>query len=147
MTVLKPVLNGIYQSSEAASIASLADALFAEYGLLGYSLVPEDICTALINDMRFYAGWEATEQQDLGKTIKLDENYPVALHEWAVLEPVIRAHCDFIHAQRMESAGSQGMERFGLSASEASQSYQNAKLEMKKEAFVEQPFTFDFDVK
>ena len=60
------------------------------------------------------------------------------------MEPVIRAHCDFIQSQRVEGTGSLGGERFGLSVSEAKQAYADAKLEMKKEAFVESPFTLDF---
>ncbi|MCO8088254.1 hypothetical protein [Acinetobacter indicus] len=141
---LAATVNGAYQISEAVPIASLADALLGEYGLMGYSITTEDIILALIQDMSFYAGWEETQEQRQGNTVLIDQNYKIAVHEWAVLDPVIRSHCDLIQAQRSEAAASLGMERFGLSVSEAMQNYNNAKLEMKKEAFVEPPFTLDF---
>lgn len=144
MTVLNPYQDGAYQNSEAGSIASLSDRLFDEYGLIGYSLTPDDILTAIVSDMTFYAGWEATSQQAKGVAVTINAQYVITIDEWAVLEPVVRAHCDFIQAQRVEGTGSLGGERFGLSVSEANQNYINAKEVMKKEAFIEPPFTFGF---
>lgn len=144
MTVLNPTTQCGYQNSEVEELSVMAEHLFNEYGLLGYSLTVEDIEIALINDVRFYAGWEETYQQEKGESSVIDRSYKLAVNEWAVLEPVIRAHCDFIQAQRVEGTGSLGGERFGLTVSEASQNYSNAKDVMKKEAFVEGPFTITF---
>ena len=144
MTELNPYQDGVYQNSEAGSIASLSDRLFDEYGLMGYSLTPDDILTAIVSDMTFYAGWEATSQQTKGVAVTINAQYVITFDEWAVIEPVVRAHCDFIQAQRVEGTGSLGGERFGLSVGEASQNYINAKEVMKKEAFIEPPFTFGF---
>ncbi|ENV14754.1 hypothetical protein F965_00100 [Acinetobacter schindleri NIPH 900] len=135
---------GQHKDGVAGSIATLSTALADEYALFGYSITAEDVEIALRLDYAFYAGWATTAAQDSGQTLELKSNYPVSLGEWAVIDPVIRAHCELIQAQRMEATGSLGGERFGLSVSEASQNYMNAKLEMKKEAFVEPPFTLDF---
>ena len=142
---LKPVdAKGLHQEGEAGTIASLAQALYLEYVLMGYSTTTEDISTAIMLDFAFYAGWATTTTQEQGLETEIDENHSISFTEWAILEPVIRAHCDFIQSQRVEGTGSLGGERFGLSVSEAKQAYADAKLEMKKEAFVEAPFTLDF---
>lgn len=144
MTKLNPTIEGLFKESEAETIATLSNIMFEEYGLLGYSLDAEDVCTALINDFRFYAGWEETHQQRSGALSTINPEYVLSLGEWAIIEPVLRAHCDFIQAQRVESTASLGGERFGLTASEASQNYKEAKEQMKREAFIEEPFTFGF---
>ncbi|MDR6630385.1 hypothetical protein J2X86_002440 [Acinetobacter lwoffii] len=142
---LSPVdQHGQYQDSEAGTIASLSDQLFNEYGLSGYSLTPSDIETALIADFKVYAGWVTTATQARGQGTTLDGTQSVELGEWAILETVIRAHCELIQAQRMEATASLGGERFGLSVSEASQKYSDAKLEAEKKAFIEEPFFIDF---
>ena len=142
---LNPVdAKGQHQEGEAGTIASLAEALYLEYALMGYSTTAEDISTAIMLDFAFYAGWATTTTQELGIETEIDENHSISFTEWAILEPVIRAHCDLIQSQRVEGTGSLGGERFGLSVSEAKQAYADAKLEMKKDAFVEAPFTLDF---
>lgn len=142
---LRPVdENGQYQDSEAGTIASLSDDLFNEYGLSGYSITPDDILTALIADFKLYAGWATTSTQAKGLTTELNGTQVVSIAEWAILDPLIRAHCELIQANRMEATGSLGGERFGLSVSEASQQYTQAKLEAEKNAFVEEPFFLSF---
>lgn len=135
---------GQHQDSEAGTIASLSNQLFNEYGLSGYSLTPSDIETALIADFKVYAGWATTATQARGMVTEIDGTQSIELGEWVVIEPVIRAHCELIQAQRMEATASLGGERFGLSVSEAAQKYSDAKLEAEKKAFIEEPFYFDF---
>jgi len=143
--LLQPVNEqGESQESEAGSIASLSDALFTEYGLSGYSLTPEDVETALIADFKVYAAWGTTTAQLKGTPSQLNRDYVISLSEWGLIEPVIRAHCELIQAQRVEGTGSLGGERFGLSVSEATANYKEAKEDLKKNAFVEAPFTFIF---
>lgn len=142
---LRPIdENGQYQGSEAGTIAELSDALFNEYGLSGYSITPDDILTALIADFKLYAGWATTYTQAKGLTTVIDGTQVVEIGEWAILDPLIRAHCELIQANRMEATGSLGGERFGLTVSEASQQYTQAKLEAEKNAFVEEPFFLSF---
>ncbi len=136
--------NGHYQNSEAGTIASLSDTLFNEYILSGYSLTPEDIEPALIADFKLYAGWTSTFTQDKGLVTTLDRTQIISISEWAIIEPVIRAHCDLIQANRVEAMDSLGGERFGLSVSEATMGFTEAKREMESKTFVEEPFFISF---
>lgn len=129
--------NGQYQNSEAGNIASLSNTLFLEYALSGYSLTPDVVEAALIADFKLYAGWASTDTQDRGLTTVVDGTQVLTFAEWGIVEPVIRAHCELIQANRMEGTGSLGGERFGLSVSEASPMYVEAKERMKSESFVE----------
>lgn len=132
--------DGEYQASSAGTVAFLADTLFDEFAIMGYAIQPSDIATALINDLRFYAAWESTEQQKKARPELLGSQYLVSLHEWGIIEPVIRAHCEYMQAQLMEASASLGTERFGLSVAEAKPAYDLAKEEMKKNAFVQESF-------
>lgn len=140
---LQPIdQNGQYQDSEAGTIALLSDGLFNELALSGYSVTPDEIETALIADFKFYAGWTSTYTQKMGLATALDRTQRIALSEWAILDPVIRAHCDMIQASRMEATGSLGPERFGLTVSEATIAYTEAKREAESKTFMEEPFFF-----
>ena len=142
---LRPIdENGQFEDSEAGTIASLSDLLFNEYGLTGYSLVPDDIETALIADFKLYAGWKSTYTQNKGMVTTLNKTQIVSVMEWMILEPVIRGHCELIQANRMEATGSLGGERFGLTVSEANQQYTDAKREMEGKTFVEEPIFISF---
>ena len=68
----------------------------------------------------------------------------ISISEWAIIEPVIRAHCDLIQANRVEAMDSLGGERFGLSVSEATMGFTEAKREMESKTFVEEPFFISF---
>lgn len=143
---LKPIdSKGNHQDSNAGTIAELSENLFLEYGLVGYSVTPEDIVIALSNDFAFYAGWAKTYTQQQGLATKIDSTQIISINDWAILMPVIRAHCEVIQAKRMEGSGSLGLERFGLSVPEAEQAYKDAIQEMQKNAFVEKPFCLDLD--
>lgn len=141
MTQLLPNEDGKYKVSTGGKIAVLASALYDEYGTIGYSVTIEDISIAIQNDFRFYAGWQQTHSQYLGEESLIDENTELSIDEWAVLEPVVRAHCDWMQANRVEGTQSLGGDHFGLSVSEASSNYALAKKDMQKEAFCEPPFT------
>lgn len=136
--------NGQYQNSEAGTIASLSDMLFNEYVLSGYSLTPDDIKPALIADFKVYAGWCSTYTQNKGLTTVLDDTQILSVSEWSIIEPVIRAHCELIQANRMEATASLGGEHFGLSVSEATTNYIEEKKDMESKTFVEEPFFISF---
>ena len=142
MTLLKKLEddNGCFQVSEAGTIASLALMLEKEYAIKGYSIDQVEIEVALIADFLFYSGWESTEQQKKGIEANLDRDYIVHVHEWAIIDDLVRAHCELLQATRMEAVASIGAERHGLSVSEADQAYKTAKEEMKGLAFVEESF-------
>jgi hypothetical protein len=133
-----------FQISEAGAIHALAELLSSHYMAIGYSLAKEDIIEVLKTDFLFYAGWAITKSQ-LQTSFLIDQNSVISVGEWGILEAVVRAHINFIQAQRMEASGAMGGDRFGLTSSEAEQAYSLAKETMKKEAFVETPFTIDYD--
>jgi hypothetical protein len=70
--------------------------------------------------------------QSKGTATQLNKDYVLSLSEWGLIEPVIRAHCELIQAQRVEGTGSLGGERFGLSVSEATANYKEAKEDLKE---------------
>ncbi|OTG87878.1 hypothetical protein [Acinetobacter sp. ANC 3813] len=143
---LKPFDDqGQHQDSEAGTIATLSEKLAIELGLCGYSLTSEDIEIALAADFLFYAGWNSTYTQRNRLNSPMDETQLISVNEWVVIEPVIRAHCELMQAQRMEGTGSLGVERFGMSVSEAQPAYAAAKMDLPKISFVEPPFILDLD--
>ena len=144
MTELSPTIDGLFIDSDAASIADLSEGLFTELALIGYSLDHEEVKQALISDYRFLAGWEETDRQYKGQAATINDAHVITLAEWALIDPVIRAHCDWIQANRVEGTASLGGERFGLSVSEALTIYRDAKDNLKRESFVEPPFTIQF---
>lgn len=142
-------LNGVDEKGQhvdgvAGTIASLSETLYMEYGLVGFSTTDEDIKIALISDYLYYAGWATTTDQDKGQSVDVNGTTSISVNDWVVIEPLIRAHIELLQAQRMESSASLGAERHGLSVSEARMTYTEAKETMKREAFVEPPFTLDF---
>lgn len=141
---LSPIENGQIEESEAGTIASLSDRLFNGYDLMGYSLTPDEVQMALIEDFLLYAGWKTTYTQNKGMQSPMNENQILSVTEWMIIEPVIRAHCELIQASRMEAAGSLGTERYGLSVSEAAPAYSDAKREMEGKTFFESPVFISF---
>ncbi|AWL27150.1 hypothetical protein DJ533_00250 (plasmid) [Acinetobacter defluvii] len=143
MTLLLHVGDTL-QISEAGAISALAADLLDEYQTMGYSLTQEDLETILINDYKFYAGWAYTQEQRKSNH-SIDKNTVISIGEWGIISQMIRHHCDYMHAQRMEGSASLGGERFGIDSISARQSYEAAQLDVKKDAFVEEVFTIDFD--
>ena len=143
MTVLNGRTEHGIKVSDAGTIASLSAVLFENFRRAGYSLIPSDIESAVIADFQVYAGWADTEMQLQGITAVIDRNYVLSVAEWTILEPVCRAHCEYIQAQRVEALGSVGGERFGLTVSEAKPLFLEAREIMKGEAFFEEPFMIE----
>lgn len=143
MTLLLHVGDTL-QISKAGAIQALATELLDEYQTMGYSLTQEDLETILINDYKFYAGWAYTQEQRLVDQ-PINKDTVISIGEWGIISQMIRHHCDYMHAQRMEGSGSLGGERFGIDAITARQNYEAAQIDVKKDAFVEEVFTVDFD--
>ncbi|MBU3845855.1 MAG: hypothetical protein H9855_02550 [Candidatus Acinetobacter avistercoris] len=141
--IMKPTDDqGEHQDGVLGTIATLSQLLANEYAISGYSLTEVDIEIALCTDFILYSGWATSYVQEQKLETTADATQIISFNDWSVLETLVRAHCELIQAQRVEGTGSLGGERFGLSVSEASQNYINAKAEMKKEAYIEPPFTF-----
>lgn len=143
MTLLLHVGDKL-QISKAGAIHVLATELLDEYQTMGYSLTQEDLETILMNDYKFYAGWAYTQEQRKADQ-PIDKNTVISIGEWGIISQMISHHCDYMHAQRMEGSASLGGERFGIDSISARQSYEAAQLDVKKDAFVEEVFTVDFD--
>lgn len=128
--------------SPLGTIATLSQLIANEYELSGFSLTDDDLNTILTVDFALYAGWSTPYSTLNGIGTPLDATQIISFGDWAVLENVVKAHCELVQAQRVEGTGSLGTERFGISVSEATTNYNMAKEAMKKEAFVEPPFSF-----
>ena len=130
--------------SDAGSVQELASLMAEYYQFKGYSITQEDLEEIIVLDFLYYAAFAITAGQSKSDQI-IDKNAVISVSEWGVLDPVIRAHCDYLQAQRVEASGSIGMQHFGLTSSEANQIYLNAKEEMKKNAFIEEPFLVEYE--
>ncbi|OPH33610.1 hypothetical protein [Moraxella atlantae] len=137
-----------FPRAEAGSLRDVASWLYDELLTSGYSLLPEDVEQIALDSVRLYASWarlDAEYQKDVAlplfMSLTLDTN--LLADEWAIVYPVIRAHCDLLQARRMEGSQALGVQAFGLSSSEANQIYQIALEQMKKEAFCHAPFSVE----
>jgi len=141
---LQPVVDGEYPSLTAGTIEKLAQILFEELQMSGYSILIDDVQAAIVCQTRYYAGWAALEvQYSATAAMNLDISLPIAAYEWSFIEPVVRAHCALLQAQRVEGSSSLGGERFGLTESEARTLYNEAREKLPKDAFVAAPFSID----
>ena len=129
------------KDSPLGNILTVSALVAHEFSMAGYSLTDLDVQSALIADFAIYAGWNTPYSKENNLPTPVDETQIISFNDWAVLEPLVRAHCELLQSQRVEGTGSLGNERFGLSVSEATQNYNLAKENMKKEAYVEPPFT------
>ena len=144
MIVIQPITE-LIKVSKAGSIQELATFLDDHYISHGYSINKEDILDVLKANFLFYTAWASTQEQKKGTETTIDDNTVISVAEWGIIEPVIRAHLDWIQAQRMESTASLGVQSFGLSVPEAKSIFDTSKETMKKEAFIAEPFTIDYD--
>lgn len=135
--------GSIYAKVEAGTIESLAGQLYQELALKGYSLLLDDVELVFIESIKIYASHATLEcQRTASIPITVDKHLVLHGSEFAIIEPLVRAHCDVIQADLVEGSGSLGAERFGLSKSEAEQAYKEEKEKLPKAAFVEAPFSF-----
>lgn len=137
------VNSGLYPKVEAGTIHELAQTYHNELTLKGYSLLLEDVELVFMESVKFYAS-HATLQAQLTATsaITIDGGFILDGSEFAIIEQLVRAHCDVIQADLMEGSGSLGADHFGLSKSEAEQNYKQERGLLPKNAFVQAPFSF-----
>lgn len=135
--------NGIYQVAIAGTVKSISDELYMELSNSGYSLLDTDVLAIMINEVQYYASWAVLEVQRLsaGGVTLIGDSTNIHAYEWAILNPVVRAHCDLIQARLMESSRSLGGDGFGLTVSEANQTYLESRTRMQFEASYEPPFS------
>ncbi|WP_352309093.1 hypothetical protein [Psychrobacter sp. W2-37-MNA-CIBAN-0211] len=122
--------------------------LYSELLTTGYSLLESDVIKVLTINIKKYAAWAdafndapATDDECVRPKLVIDDTTVIGVDDWAIIEPLVRAHCDLVQARRMEGAQNLGVQGAGLSSSEARQIYADAETAMKKEAFQFQPFS------
>jgi hypothetical protein len=132
-----------YLGITAGSIQDIATQLYEELSSNGYSLLPQDVINTAVLEAQYYAAWQMLQaQKNATSPIPLDQNIVLEAAEWAILDPVIRAHCDLQQARLMEGSRSLGAEGFGLDVNIANQIYIEARKAMQDEAFFEPPFSY-----
>ncbi len=113
----------------AGTISELAALYHQKLTLKGYSLLPEDVETAFIEEVKRYAGWQSlTCQKSSAVPIAVDEHLILEAFEWVIIEPCVKANCDLIQAALVEASRSMGGDGFGMSVSEAEQECKSSLL-------------------
>ena len=134
-----------YPKLVLASIADIALQLHEELNGSGYSLLLADVEKVILAETQIYAAWALLECQKQQQSSLLDHDTTLHAYEWAIIEPVARAHCDLLQARLVEGSRSLGGDGFGLQVSEAQQNYLQAKEMLAKSAFVAPPYSLDTD--
>lgn len=140
-----------YPYAVVGTLRQFCQDLYEELLTSGYSLLLDDIELLALTDVKLLAGWTRLDAQYvddasvLPMTISLTLDISLLADEWAIVLPVIRAHCDLLQARRMEGSQALGVQPFGIGSSEALQTYNTAIEQMKKEAFNHTPFSIDWD--
>ena len=141
--ILNPYNGTHYPDAEAGTIESLALHLQLELSNSGYSLLDEDVLGFYLIETQYYAAWAMLEcQKKATNSIMLDKDVTLMAYEWAIIDPVIRAHCDMVQAHLIEACSSLGWPGFNLTVNEATQIYKDEREKLQKAAFCEKPFSF-----
>lgn len=127
-------------SSIDAIVQKLQDSLSAQ----GYALLESDIQSVVFDEVHYYASRCAVLEYQRTATQAFELNGDVTLtgDEWAIIEPCVRAHCDLKQARLMEGSASLNGSTFSIGVSEAINLYNDKRLAMFQDAFIEPPFSF-----
>lgn len=137
--------RAIYVHIDGGTVADGALQLFDELSATGYSLLYDDVLRAAVIDVQYYAAWAVLDSQRQATALnRIGEDTRLAAYEWAIIDPVLRAHCDLLQARLVEGSRSLGGDGFGLAVSEANQIYNEARKLMQQEAFCEPPFSLNY---
>lgn len=130
----------IYYTPSLTSIADLALGLHKELQFNGDSVLLEDVEQSIIDHARLYAGWKTLYYQH--KTpISLNRDFMLEVGEWAILNPVVRSHLEFVQAKRVEGSRAINGEMFGKDVNSAYQDYKNELDTMPQKAYVQDVFS------
>jgi hypothetical protein len=143
MASLEPQTTIDYPRLALGTVESLAQTLHQELYGGGYSLLESDVLSAFLCEVQFYSAWAAfaVQKAEAATVTLLNKDLVLDSYEWAIIEPVVRAHCDLLQARLVEGSRSLGGDGFGLQVSEAQQNYLQARELLPKTAFVAQPYT------
>lgn len=133
-----------YPRLTVGTLADLSVRLHTELLQAGYSLLLDDVQDTLRDAATLYAGWASFEvQRYANSAIQLDLTLEIDAYEWAMIEPVCRAHCTLMQARRMEGSQALNGQTFGIGVSEAESAYTAAREALPKMAFIAEPYTID----
>lgn len=142
MSLLKPFANNQYQPSMAGTVADLATVLLEEFEFSGESISIEDAEKSIIDHVVLYSGWQPLYVQTKStQPVLVDRSLELELGEWSIIEPVVRAHLEMIHAKRSDGSGAISGERIGKDPITAQNDYMTVKNEMGKNAFCDEVFS------
>jgi len=132
------------------TINDAAQALYDELVTSNSSVTFEEVIKVFIDNTKKYAAWSGELQHCpmadascKSPLLVITANTVLGVDDWAILEPVIRAHCDLVQARRMEGFQALGGAPAGRSSSEAEQDYKESLERMKKEAFQCEPYSIE----
>lgn len=133
------------QIVKAGSLNELAGLLLEEFFSKGYALSELEVLEVLKTECRYMMSWTPLNLSPELAVIHVNENTELSNGEWGVLEPVIRAHCDLLQAQRVDASKSLGEVGFGLTVSEAEQTYLQERDAIPKKCFIEAPYSIELE--
>lgn len=124
------------------AISDLASLLHNELQFNGDSVLLEDVEKSIADHARLYAGWKTLHYQHKQTTpIVINGAFMLEVGEWAILEPVVRSHLEFVQAKRVEGSRAINGEMFGKDVNSAYQDYKIELDAMPQKAFVEEVFS------
>ena len=132
------------------TIQDVAQLLYDELLMSGSSLMLTEVVKTVISATTKYASWSGLLQHCpkddascKNPLLSVTANTVLGVDDWAIIEPLVRAHCDLTQARRLEASQNLGVQPIGMSSSEALQYYNEAILTLKKEAFQCEPYSLD----
>lgn len=132
------------------TVQDVAQSLYDELIMSGSSLMLSEVVKAVIKATIKYAAWSGEMQHcPIGDEscksplLSITANTVLGVDAWAIIEPVVRAHCDLIQARRIEAGQGLGMQPTGISSGEARQIYDDALLVLEKKSFQCEPFSVE----
>lgn len=129
-------MSGEYQPT-LLDVTDLANGLYEELLFNGDAVTIDDVKKSIVDHLRLMAGWQMlTHRQDSLDT----DDIMIEYGEWAILQPVVRTHLDYVQAKRMEGSRAINGEAFGKDVNSAYQDYKFELDELPKKSFCEKPF-------
>ena len=143
---LEPIAYDTEQGKRQASfgtIEQMADNIYSELHVGGYALVVQDVQFAVIDSVRYYSGFAELDAVRVAqKGFELNLNVTLTADEWAILLPLVKAHCDLMQARLSDATKVMGVDGYELTVSSAQERVDTARANLQKEAYFEAPVMF-----
>lgn len=134
------------ESSTAGTIEALSQGVYESINAKGYSLLLDDVRSAIIDEVAYLSGWATLEcQRQSTAPITLDSAVTLSAEEWSIIRATCFASIDLKQAQLVESVGSMGSERYGLDVNTANALWKEERDRVPQLAFNALPWSIDTD--